>query len=79
MSKINLFKFEIIPNEDIMLLEKTHLDNVLDRVKIKELDTMDIQEEINRVFVGDQEHYNSIGQQLIKGNAREANEFDFDF
>ena len=73
-----MFKFENINNEDIMLLERTRLVNVLDRVRMKEVDTIDIHKEINRIFVAEQEHDNSIGQRIKKGNAQEANEFNFD-
>ncbi len=45
---------------------------------MKEVDTIDIHEEINRIYVVEQEHENKIGQQIKKGNSREANEFDFD-
>lgn len=61
-----------------MLLERTRLVNVLDRVRMKEVDTIDIHKEINRIFVAEQEHDNSIGQRIKKGNAQEANEFNFD-
>lgn len=61
-----------------MLFERTHLEKVLDRVKMKEVDTIDIHEEINKIFVAEQEHDNSIGQRIKNGNAREANEFNFD-
>ncbi len=45
---------------------------------MKEVDTIDIHEEINRIYVVEQEHENKIGQQIKKGNSWEANEFDFD-
>jgi hypothetical protein len=61
-----------------MLLERTHLVKILDRVKMEEVDTIDIREEINKIFVAEQEHDNRIGQQIKKGNSSGANEFDFD-
>jgi len=57
-----------------MLLERTHLVKILDRVKMKEVDTIDIREEINKIFVAEQEHDSRIGQQIKKGNSCGANE-----
>ncbi len=34
-----------------MLLERTNLEKALDRLKIKEMDTIDIHEEISRIFM----------------------------
>ena len=73
-----MFKFENINNADIMLLERTRLVKVLNRVRMKEVDTIDIHKEINRIFVAEEEHDNRIGQQIQKGNSRGANEFDLD-
>ena len=61
-----------------MLLERTRLVKVLDRVKMKEVDTIDIHKEINRIFVAEEEHVNSINQQIKKGNSCRTNEFDLD-
>ncbi|MGB5497343.1 MAG: hypothetical protein WBM77_00255 [Maribacter sp.] len=61
-----------------MLLERTDLAKALDRVKNKEVDAIDIREEINRIFMAEEEHANSIGQQIKKGNSCEINKIDFD-
>lgn len=61
-----------------MLLERTRLEKVLDRVKMKERDTIDIHEEINKIFAAEQEHDKRIGQQIKKGNSCDVNKFDFE-
>ncbi len=61
-----------------MLLERTNLAKALDRIKKKEEDPIDTHEEINRIFVAEEEHANSINQQIKKGNFCGTNEFDLD-
>ena len=61
-----------------MLLERTRLEKVLDRVKMKEVDTIDIHKEIDKIFMAEQEKDKRIGQQIKKGHSCGVNEFDYD-
>ncbi len=61
-----------------MLLERTNLEKALDKVKMKEIDTIDVQKEVRRIFESGEEHETSIGQRLKKRGICSGNDFDFD-
>lgn len=61
-----------------MILERTNLEKALSRVKIKEVDTIDVQKEISMFLEAVEEHGSRIGQRIKKGNSCHANEFDLD-
>jgi len=61
-----------------MLLERTNLEKALAGVKMKAVDTIDIQKEISLIFKEVEEHDSKIGQRIKNGDSCKANEFDFD-
>lgn len=61
-----------------MKLEKTNIKSALNRVKLKELDSIDILEEIKNIFEADERHKNNIENNLCNGNFKTDNQFNFD-
>lgn len=61
-----------------MLLKRTNLEEALGRVKMKDVDDIDIQKEIEGIFIAEEQQDAKIGQRLKAENACKFNALDFD-
>jgi hypothetical protein len=61
-----------------MLLKRTNLEEALGRVKMKDVDDIDIQKEIEGIFIAEEQQDAKIGQRLKAENACKLNTLDFD-
>jgi hypothetical protein len=61
-----------------MLLERTNLAKALERIKMKEIDTIDVQAAFTKIINANEKHTHAIEQQLKKGETAVANDFNFE-
>ncbi len=61
-----------------MLLKRTNLEEALGRVKMKDVDDIEIQKEIEGIFIAEEQQDAKIGQRLKAENACKLNALDFD-
>lgn len=61
-----------------MLLKRTNLEEALGRVKMKDVDDIVIQKEIEGIFIAEEQQDAKIGQRLKEENACKLNALDFD-
>ncbi len=61
-----------------MKLEKTDIEQVLQKAKLKEFDSIHILEEIKQILEAGEKHKGRIENDLMNGNPRATSQFNFD-